>query len=152
MSFKNKNNSYLICLPSFIKSSYLPSQKSVFLWCQFKSEPANPIKSAANFLNLIFCPITVQPHLNRTLFLKLGPLSSQEREIEMFFLSFWYLFPPTKQKDFQRLNPSRVFHPLLFLPLIAEPDSDHILLEVQFLRDGCNFFWGRSRLDSEIGF
>lgn len=42
------------------------------------------------------------------------------------------------------------FHPLLFLPLVAEPDANDVLLEVELLGDGGNLLAGGSRLDREV--
>lgn len=38
------------------------------------------------------------------------------------------------------LNPGRVFHSFLFLPLVAEPDPDHVLFQVQLFGDRCDLF------------
>ena len=43
-----------------------------------------------------------------------------------------------------------IFHPLLFLPLVAKPHSNHVLFKVQFLGDGRDFFRGGPRLDGEV--
>ena len=42
------------------------------------------------------------------------------------------------------------FHPLLLLPLVAEPDPDHVLLEVQLLGDGCDLLSAGPRLHGEV--
>lgn len=44
----------------------------------------------------------------------------------------------------------RVLHSLLFLPLIAEPHSNHVLFQVQFLSDSRDFLRGGPRLDGEV--
>lgn len=43
------------------------------------------------------------------------------------------------------------FHALLLLPLVAEPDADDVLLEVELLGDGGDLLTGRARLDGEVG-
>ena len=43
------------------------------------------------------------------------------------------------------------FHPLLFLALVAEPDADDVLLEVEFLGDGGDLLAGGARLHGEVG-
>jgi hypothetical protein len=45
----------------------------------------------------------------------------------------------------------RELHSLLFLPLIAEPHSNDVFLEIKFLGDGGNFLARWSRLDGKIG-
>lgn len=42
------------------------------------------------------------------------------------------------------------FHTLLFLPLIAEPHANDVLLQVQFLGDGGNLLAGRTWLNGEV--
>lgn len=41
-------------------------------------------------------------------------------------------------------------HALLFLPLIAEPHADHVLLQVQLLGDGGDLFAGRTWLHGKV--
>lgn len=43
-------------------------------------------------------------------------------------------------------------HALLFLPLIAEPDAHHVLLQVQLLGNGRNLLAGGTRLDGKVRF
>lgn len=45
---------------------------------------------------------------------------------------------------------SRELHALLLLPLVAEPDSYDVLLQVEFLRDRRDLLAGRPRLHREI--
>ena len=42
-------------------------------------------------------------------------------------------------------------HPLLLLPLVAEPDPDDVLFEVELLCDGRDLLARRPRLHSEVG-
>ena len=46
----------------------------------------------------------------------------------------------------------RKLHSFLFLSLVAEPDPDNVLLQIEFLRDGCNFLSARPGLDCEVSF
>ncbi len=43
------------------------------------------------------------------------------------------------------------FHALLLLALVAEPDADDVLFEVEFLGNGGDFLARGARLDGEIG-
>ena len=46
----------------------------------------------------------------------------------------------------------RKFHSFLFLSLVAEPDPNHVFLQIEFLRDGCYFLSTRPGLDCEVSF
>ena len=43
-----------------------------------------------------------------------------------------------------------VLHPLLLLPLVAEPHADDVLLQVELLRNGGDLLAGRPRLHREV--
>ena len=44
----------------------------------------------------------------------------------------------------------RKLHSFLFLSLVAEPDPDHVLLEVELLGDGCDLLSAGPRLHGEV--
>ena len=50
----------------------------------------------------------------------------------------------------RRHGHRRELHPLLFLPLVAEPHAHNVLLEVQLLGDLRDLLAGRTRLDGEV--
>lgn len=50
------------------------------------------------------------------------------------------------------LNAGGIFHSLLLLPLVAEPDAHHVFLEIQLLGDGSDLLGGGPWLDGEVGF
>ena len=58
------------------------------------------------------------------------------------------------RSDFYLVNSSlgRKFHSFLFLSLVAEPDPNHVFLQIEFLRDGCYFLSAGPGLDCEVSF